>query len=124
MNSQTIAALLIGQSPRPDLVQPLRDLLPNQTIIEVGALDGLTVSDLPDVSNAPYPLGTRMQNGRFVFVTAPFIEPLLQAKLNEIEQEISATMLLCAGTFDNLQSKRPFIRHPLSQRWRSIAGQI
>lgn len=105
-----IAALLIGQRPRPDLTEPLRKLLPNWEIIELGALDGLTEEDLPDVSDAAYPLTTRLANGRIVQVTSQFVEPLLQQKLDEIEDEVAASILLCAGTFAGLRGKRPLIK--------------
>ena len=44
MNNKQIGALLIGQSPRPDLVKPLAALLPDWEIIQAGALDGLATA--------------------------------------------------------------------------------
>ena len=47
MSIKRIGALVIGQSPRPDLVAPLVQLLPDCEIRQAGALDGLTPEDLP-----------------------------------------------------------------------------
>ena len=110
--SRTLGALVIGQSPRPDLTQSLRDLLPADVVLqEVGALDGLTLADLPDASGAAYPLGTRMQDGTAVTVPESFLLPLLQQKLDTLEAEgVAATVLLCAGSFAKLRGKRPLFK--------------
>lgn len=111
MATRKIAALLIGQSPRPDLVAPLEALLPADCkVVQLGALDGLSTAGLPVASGAAYPLTTRLANGRLVQVTTNFVEPLMQAQLDRIEDEIVASIVLCAGTFANLRSKRPLVK--------------
>ena len=62
--NKKIGALVIGQTPRPDLVDPLQALLPEVVIEVVGALDGLSATELPDASHAPYPLSTMMAGER------------------------------------------------------------
>lgn len=115
--TQEVAALLIGQSPRPDLVDPLRLALPDWEIVEIGALDGCTPTDLPTTRGATYPLTTRMRNGSLVAVEESFLLPRLQDALSQIDelrtgkQKVAATILLCAGTFAGLQSSRPLF-HP------------
>lgn len=105
-----IGALIIGQTPRPDLLEPLAARLPHVDIITVGALDGLSVNNLPDASPAPYPLSTMME-GTLVQVAEDFLVPRLQTALDELEtQDICATILLCAGTFAQLMGNLPLIK--------------
>ena len=80
-----IGALTIGQSPRPDLVSPLVRLMPDCEIIQAGALDGLTPEELPDISEAAYPLVTQMQNGAVVMVDESYIAPKLQQAQNLLD---------------------------------------
>lgn len=110
--NRTLGVLVIGQSPRPDLTQPLRDLLPADVVLrEVGALDGLTLADLPDASGAAYPLGTRMRDGTAVTIPESFLLPLLQQQLDALEaDDVAATVLLCAGSFAKLRGKRPLFK--------------
>ena len=111
MVDKRIGALVIGQTPREDLVAPLTAALPNFEIQQVGALDGLSEEMLPNIQDAAYPLSTRLNNGRSVTVSQKFVEPRLQQKLDEIEQQgVVASILLCAGTFEKLQGKRPLIK--------------
>lgn len=103
-----IGALLIGQSPRPDLISPLMQLMPECKIIQAGALDGLLLEELPDASETAYPLSTQMRDGKKVLVDESFISPKLQQAQNRLEAEgVAATLLLCAGTFANLHGTQP-----------------
>ena len=108
MSKNRIGALTIGQSPRPDLVAPLENLLPDCEIIQAGALDDLTSGDLPDPSKAAYPLATQMRGCESVLIDETFIEPKLQQALKRLESSgVVATLLLCAGTFACLHSQLP-----------------
>lgn len=105
-----IGALVIGQTPRPDLVEPLQKMISGVEIKTMGALDGLALTDLPDASHASYPLSTKMA-GKSVVVAEDFLVPRLQLALNQLEAEdVVATILLCAGTFANLRGKLPLIK--------------
>ncbi len=111
MSKKRIGALVIGQTPRPDLTNPITTLLPDVDLITVGALDDRSSNSLPSIEGATYPLTTKLNNGRSVFISEAFIQPLLQEKLNFLEAEgVAASILLCAGTFGELQGKRPFIK--------------
>jgi protein AroM len=106
-----IGALTIGQSPRPDLVSPLKQLMPDCEIIQAGALDGFSSAELPDVSEAAYPLATQMQNGEIVKVDESFISSKLQHAQDRLETKgIAATLLLCAGTFPDLHGACPIYK--------------
>ncbi len=111
MPSKLIGALLIGKSPRPDLVDPLREFLPDFEILQAGALVDLTPKDLPDVSGKPYPLRTRMANGKSVLIDESFLSPRLQAALVLLEAKgVVAAILLCAGTFAELVGNVPLFK--------------
>lgn len=107
-----IGALTIGQSPRPDLVDPLWKILPDGCRLEeVGALDGLPASQIPPVAKGVYPLTTRLQDGGRFMVEESFLLPRLQQALALLEsQGAAASILLCAGTFAGLEGTRPFFK--------------
>jgi hypothetical protein len=109
----TIAAISIGQSPRPDLVRPLRDRLAHSPvdILEIGALDRLTAADLPAPADGGYPLATRLRDGSPVTVDEAFLAPRVQASIDEAEERGAvASLLLCAGGFAGLRAGRPLVR--------------
>jgi protein AroM len=111
MTKKRIGALTIGQSPRPDLVAPLEELLPDCEILQAGALDDLTMEEVRDASNDAYRLVTQMRNRAVVMVGESFIAPRLQVALNRLEaQGVVAALLLCAGTFENLHGTRPLYK--------------
>jgi hypothetical protein len=86
-------------------------LMPDCEIIQAGALDGLTPEELPDASDAAYPLVTQMQNGAVVMVDEDFITPKLQLAQNRIDSKgVAATLMLCAGTFANLHGTQPIYK--------------
>ena len=80
-------------------------------LIQVGALDHLTASDLPKSTITRYPLSTRLRDGTVVQVEELFLEPLLQNALDALEtQQIVASILLCAGSFCSLRGQRPLFK--------------
>lgn len=111
MAKRRIGALVIGQSPRPDLVEPLAALLPDAEIVQAGALDGVEADDIPSADDTPYPLSTRLRNGRLIHVTQAAITPLLKKQLDQLEADgVDASILLCAGTFAALIGRRPLFK--------------
>lgn len=111
MTKKRVGALLIGQSPRPDLVDPLANLMPEWEILQCGALDGLVPEDLPDVTEAAYPLVTRMNDGAPVILDEGYLAPNLQKALTSLEnKDVVANILMCAGTFSELRGKRTLFK--------------
>ncbi len=105
-----IGAILIGQSPRPDLVKPLIKANPNFQYIESGALDFVNPADIPEPTSA-YILTTRLNNGTVVRVDESYLFPLLQkAVANAERQGALMSVLLCAGPFDGLNCAQPLYR--------------
>ncbi len=106
-----IGALVIGQSPRPDLVAPLQQLRPDFELLQAGALDGVNGADIPTSAPSPYPLLTLLRDGTQVKVDEADLTPLLQTALSDLEaQEVLVTILLCAGSFEALQGQRPLLK--------------
>ena len=112
MTNKLIGALTIGQSPRPDLVSPLKSRLPDECqVLQAGALDGLTRASLPAVHNETYPLTTRMRDGSPAMIEESFLAVELQRALDQLEvRGVVATILLCAGTFSDLKGMRPLFK--------------
>ncbi|MCP4420449.1 MAG: AroM family protein [Chloroflexi bacterium] len=112
MTFKSIGALIIGQSPRLDLVSPLIDRLPETCrIIQAGALDDLTTASLPPIHDGTYPLTTRMRDGSSVMIEEAFLASKLQQTLDQLEAKgVIATILLCAGTFTDLKGTCPLFK--------------
>lgn len=109
----TIGAITIGQSPRPDLLARLRSHLQADgvTVVEMGALDALSVADLPGPAAGGYPLTTRLRDGSAVTVDEAFLEPLVQSAVDILERQgCIASILLCAGGFTGIHATRPLVR--------------
>ncbi|NIR94761.1 MAG: AroM family protein, partial [Gammaproteobacteria bacterium] len=64
-------------------------------------------ASLPPVTKMNYPLSTRLRDGSLVLVEESFLTPRLQHTLDALETNgVTATLLLCAGTFSSLQGTR------------------
>lgn len=111
MSKYRIGALTISQSPRFDLIEPLRITCPHCEIIEAGALDFVDVTALPDGHNAYYPLTTTLTDGTTVTLNRDFLSPPLQRALNHLEaQGVDISLLLCAGDFPDLVAEKLLVK--------------
>ncbi|MBA2720904.1 MAG: AroM family protein [Chloroflexi bacterium] len=109
----TVAALEIGQSPRPDLVAEVRAVLPDDVhVLEVGALDGIDPATVPPIRpDAANPLSTRLATGHQILIDEAWVAPRLQAAVRRAEDAgADALLLLCAGGFHDLTNDRPLVR--------------
>lgn len=107
-----IGALVIGQSPRPDLVSLISSADPTLEVVEVGALDTKdSILPLP-LGPEDYPLTTSLRDGRTVTVPEDLIGDLLQYELDrlELDETVVATVLLCAAPFDSLVGRKPLVK--------------
>ena len=111
MAKKRIGVLVIGQSPRPDLVGLIKEMAPDYELVQRGALDGVSEEELPDQDLAAYPLVTRMRGDKLARVNEAYLAPLLQQALERLETtDITASILLCAGTFADLKGDRPLFK--------------
>lgn len=116
--ARRIAAVTIGQSPRPDLLEPLLARLPGDVeVVEVGALDQLSLATLPgpatplDNGSERYPLTTRLRDGTRVTLDEAQLAPLVQAAIDAAEQAgATVTLLLCAGGFLDATTRGTLVR--------------
>ncbi|MFM2032663.1 MAG: hypothetical protein RLZZ297_1428 [Chloroflexota bacterium] len=105
-----IGAILIGQSPRPDLVKPLSKANPNYQYIESGALDFVDPAEIP-APTSEYILTTRLADGTLIRVDESYLFPLLRLAIANAERQGALlSVLLCAGPFDGLSGAQPVYR--------------
>lgn len=122
----TIAVITIGQSPRPDITQDLKRLLPeNFRITEYGALDGLTRQEA--LARFGYQgrgelLITRMGgSGQALNVDGDAIMRQLQTCIHRAEADgAHAAMIACTGVFPAYQHKIPLFLPGAAQRKQAL----
>lgn len=119
MSGPRIGAVTIGQAPRPDLLEPLRERTGvTAEIIEAGALDGLGRDELAtrgllrgDEGRDAYPLTTRLRDGSSVTLDEADLAPLVQRAVERAEDAgAQATLLLCAGGFLHVTARGRLVR--------------
>jgi protein AroM len=98
-----IAAVTIGQSPRPDIVGEIALFAPGATWIETGVLDGLDEAEVAALApkDADTPLVTRAF-GRTVLVGEHAIAEPARRAIRDAASKADAIILLCSGPFDVL----------------------
>ena len=108
-----LGALVIGQSPRPDVVRELREVLGEDIDIDLrGALDGLSreeIDQLNPCSDADA-LFTHLPDGDNVTISKRAVvkhgERTLQALVTE---GFSTVVVMCTGAFPDWMGKYPVI---------------
>jgi protein AroM len=104
-----IGMLTIGQSPRDDILPGLREILGKDVeIVEAGALDGKTMEDVKKIplKVEDYILVSRMRDGTEIKITKKYILPLMQEKLDYLEDKgIRLTVVMCTGKFPQFKSR-------------------
>ncbi|MEO8273809.1 MAG: AroM family protein [Chloroflexota bacterium] len=114
-----VGAVTIGQTPRPDLLEPLLERVgADAEIIEVGALDGQDADRLRSrlgrrgrQGSPTYPLTTRLRDGSPVRLDEADLAPLVQEAIDRAENAgAEVTLLLCAGGFLDATGRRPLVR--------------
>ncbi|HEV8439700.1 MAG TPA: AroM family protein [Methylomirabilota bacterium] len=107
-----VGMVTIGQAPRADVVPEMAKLLGSAEIVEGGALDGLSRSEIEPFAPAPGDeiLVTRLADGSSVFLGKRRVTPLVQQRIAELEAAGAAlTVLLCTGAFHGLEARRPLV---------------
>jgi protein AroM len=113
-----VGLVTIGQSPRPDVVPDMAELIgPGAEIREAGALDGLTRAAIEALkpTGSDEILVTRLQDGSAVFLGKEKIVGLVEQRIAALEREgATLTALLCTGAFPRLRAGRTLIQpHPV-----------
>jgi protein AroM len=108
-----LAALTIGQSPRTDIMEDIKGIFAKDTkIIEKGALDGLSRKEINSLhpKENDYILISRLNDGTAAKISGRYVEKRLQNIIKEIENETDMFLILCAGQFPTLTSKKLIIK--------------
>ncbi|MDO4562020.1 MAG: AroM family protein [bacterium] len=109
-----VGAITVGQSPRPDVTVDIINILSdNVELIEAGALDGLSATELDAIrpQGGEDQLVTKLNDSTEFIFGERYIYPLLQKRINELEScGVELIMVLCCGDFpDSVTSNVPLI---------------
>lgn len=109
MKKSKIGFITIGQSPRKDIMEEILPILGDGfDIIEAGALDGYSYSDIIN----KFPLNkdkdiliTKLSDGNEIMINEEFLNPLIQNAIEILESKgVNVIVILCTGDFSNLSS--------------------
>jgi protein AroM len=112
MGSHKVGFVTIGQSPRTDILEDLKPLLGSLEILERGALDGLSPSELKAVAPFPdeTPYVSRLFDGSQVLLSPEKILPLFQMAVDSVVGSgAEMVVVLCTGSFPTLQCPAPLL---------------
>ncbi len=102
----------IGQSPRNDVVQSMFEPLAEPVLLQAGALDALSATEIAALSpqSGEHPLVTRLVDGTEVVIAKERVTPLMRGAIQKLEAE-GATIIcvLCTGEFSGLTSRRRIV---------------
>lgn len=117
MRRQTLGTLTIGQAPRSDVTPIIdRHVPPEAARIHRGVLDGMTPSDIAARYRAEpgeAALVTRLLDGSVVELSRRRMRDGVQQALFALEAEgCDVILLLCTGTFDDLECRKAWLVEP------------
>ncbi|MCL5257504.1 MAG: AroM family protein [Chloroflexi bacterium] len=116
--SRIVGAVSTGQTPRPDIVPALRELLgPDFELLERGALDGISQQQIDHLAAADDDqdtVVTRVFDGTFAVINTRQLTPLVQEAIDEaVDLGTQAVALLSTTEFRGLHADVPLVL-PLS----------
>lgn len=122
-----IGFVTIGQSPREDVVPEIAQLLgPGIRILEKGALDGLSKSEIQGLTpeKGDFHLVTRLRDGSAALVGKRKIAPLLRKQVRRLaDQQVRLIGLLCTDEFPRL-GPRKILLQPSRLLFRSAVSLL
>lgn len=115
MFEKKIGVITIGQTPRPDIINLVWEILgKDYQVLMKGALDDLKIEDIPEFKDNEYLLMTSILDGKGekkeVKVTREFLVPIIQEHILELEKYVIVIIIWCAGRFPEFKSKAYVIR--------------
>jgi protein AroM len=106
MQQQRMGVVVIGQSPRPSIVNEIAAVLsPGLQIDLRGALDGMTRAEIDAIlpSDGQDALFTLLPNGDSVTISKKAVEARAAVQIEKFASEgVKVAMLACTGKFPNL----------------------
>ena len=110
----TLGIVTIGQSPRDDVVPEMKRLAAVEAeILECGALDGLSLSEIERLSPAEeeYLLETRLKDGTAVRLSRDKLIPRMQKCIDSlVERGADVILILCLGEWPRFKSDKLVVR--------------
>ena len=112
---RTVHFLTIGQSPRPDVAPELLRMFGATavgiTLVEAGALDGLTREQVQGGAprDGEMPLVSRLRSGEEVVIGEAFVEARMAELLRAVPQDDIAA-ILCTGPFRGIPERRGLVK--------------
>ncbi|WP_223066306.1 AroM family protein [Paenibacillus caui] len=112
-----LGMITIGQAPRTDVAPIVEKYLPEGVeIVQAGVLDGFTKSYIEThlrPKENDYTLTSRLTTGESAVMGRSKIQPILQDKIYEMEENgIQQILLLCTGVFPGLQTRTSYLIEP------------
>ncbi|MDR9853247.1 AroM family protein [Paenibacillus sp. VCA1] len=112
-----LGVITIGQAPRKDVAPILREHLPARVdMIQAGVLDGLSkeyIAGHLQPGEHDYALTSRLATGESVVMGRSKIQPILQQKIDEMENRgVANILLLCTGVFPGLAARSSYLIEP------------
>ena len=107
-----IGAITVGQAPRVDVTPDIEPLLRGITLVQRGALDGMTKEELKAIEpeEGDYVLVSRLKDGTSVKMAEKHILPRIQKIITELNEEgMEAILMLCTGQFPHFESSATFL---------------
>jgi protein AroM len=109
-----LGVVVVGQSPRPEIVAELRHVIaPGIGIAVRGALDGMTRAEIDGLTPADGhdALFTRLPSGDAVKISKHAVEERARSVIESLAAEgVTATMMCCTGEFPNLETGAGIVR--------------
>lgn len=125
--ARTLGIITIGQTPRTDLTPELTDLLPGVGIVERGALDGLSASEIAELAPLPgdHVMTTRLRDGTAAIIGQEPLVRRVQAAILDLQGEADVLLLACTGTFPEFIHDKPLVEpdHVLAHVLAAVASR-
>ena len=107
--TKTLGVVVVGQSPRPDIVAQLRAVIPADIAIALrGALDGMSRDEIAKLkpANGYDALFTRLPSGEAVKISKQAVERRALVVVDAFAaQGVTAAMMCCTGDFPLLEGQ-------------------
>lgn len=103
-----VGVLLVGQSPRADLLEEIGHLAPRLDLVQAGALDGLSREHIA-AAPVQLPLIARLRDGSAVIVDRDFVGRRMQVLIDQMGSEVDAFAVLCTEDFTALRAPVPLL---------------
>lgn len=117
MSVKRLGMITIGQAPRSDVAPIVSKYIEDRAeLVQAGALDGLSKAYIEEQlypGEGDYVLTSRLTTGESVVMARHKMQPLLQSKIDDLEERgIKQILLLCTGVFPGLVTRTAYLIEP------------